>query len=105
MREADGSTCSKHGRLARAGPILYDSMSYIVVLLQRRSTVAVDDRLQVIDTDSDTLRRREGTGCVYTSPVGVMSTNRYRPLGPLRSRLAEFEDTSTSFLMSKVRTS
>ena len=104
MREADGSMCSKHGRLARAGPILHDSISYIVVLLQRRSTVAVDDRLQVIDTDSDTLRRREGTERVYTS-VGVMSTNRYRPPGPLCSRLAEFEDTFTSFLMSKVRTS
>ena len=67
--------------------------------------MAVDDRLQTTDTDLDTLRRREGTERVYTSPVGVMSTNRYRPPGPLRSRLAEFGDTSTSFLMSKVRTS
>ena len=43
-----------------------------IVVLQRMSTAAVNDRLQAADTDSDTLRGK-GQQHVYTSQVGLMS--------------------------------
>ena len=94
------STFSKHGQLACPGSILYIlSWSYNKKEHCGCWQSLTGDRYWLRDIT------QEGTELVHTSPVRVRPTRWCWPLSPLRSRLAEFEDTSTLFLMSKVHSS